>query len=229
MQTDILLFDDDVKLQALLVEYLQGAGFSVHCRQSGLNAVADVLAVQPVLVILDIMMPDMDGLTVLRTLREQSSVPVVMLTARGDDSDRIVGLELGADDYLAKPFNPRELLARIRAVLRRAEVGQQGTPLQLIECAGLTLNTGKQELIVGNTVTQLSPTETKLMAELMRQPNVEHSREDLMVRVWEREFTAYDRCIDVHISKLRSVLKPFAAHADRIRTVWGKGYMFLGG
>lgn len=227
MQNTILLFDDDVKLQALLSEYLQGAGYSVTCRQDGLDAVATLRSVQPVLVILDIMMPGVDGLSVLRQLRHDSSIPIIMLTARGDDADRIVGLELGADDYLAKPFNPRELLARIRAILRRAEQVQPSVALHLVECAGMTLNTGKQELIIGNTVTPLSPTESKLMAELMRQPNMEHSRDDLMSKVWGREFTAYDRCIDVHISKLRSVLKPHPAHAERIRTVWGKGYMFL--
>ena len=198
------------------------------CRQDGLDAVAAVRDVNPALVILDIMMPGRDGLSVLRNIREHSSVPVIMLTARGDDTDRIVGLELGADDYLAKPFNPRELLARIRAIMRRAEPSQPSAVLNIVECAGLTLNTARQELIIGNSVTTLSPTESRLMAELMRQPNAEHSRDDLMNRVWGREFNAYDRCIDVHISKLRSVLKPHTAHADRIRTVWGKGYMFLG-
>jgi len=228
VQPKVLLFDDDVKLQSLLTEYLQGAGFEVHCRQTGLDAVAALHSVQPSMVILDIMMPGIDGLSVLRMLRVESRVPVIMLTARGDDADRIVGLELGADDYLAKPFNPRELLARMRAVLRRAESSPVSVSAGRVECVGLVLDTGRQELVIGETVVDLSPTETKLMAELMRQPGVELSRDDLMTRVWGREFNAYDRCIDVHISKLRSVLKPYPEHAERIRTVWGKGYMFLG-
>ncbi|UZP67997.1 response regulator transcription factor [Desulfovibrio mangrovi] len=223
----VLLFDDDVKLQSLLTEYLQGAGFEVQCRQNGLDAVAALRSVQPSIVILDIMMPGKDGLAVLRTIRAESQVPVIMLTARGDDADRIVGLELGADDYLAKPFNPRELLARMRAVLRRVDLAVPCVSTSTVECAGLVLNTGRQELVIGETVAALSPTETKLMAELMRQPNTEYSRDDLMTRVWGREFNAYDRCIDVHISKLRSVLKSHPEHSERIRTVWGKGYMFL--
>ncbi|MCM0753884.1 response regulator [Desulfovibrio aminophilus] len=222
----ILVIDDDTRLQDLLREYLQAEGFEVSAHHDGRTALAAAEQAAPDLVVLDIMLPGQNGLDILRDLRQDSRLPVIMLTARGDDADRIVGLELGADDYLAKPFNPRELLARIRAVLRRAEAPQPETPPRL-EVAGLKLDAGRQELTVEGERIPLSSTETRLLGELMRHPGTEFSRDDLMRRVWGREFVTYDRSIDVHISKLRGILKPFPAHADRIRTVWGKGYIFL--
>ena len=227
MEQTIVIIDDDAKLQDLLTEYLENSGFKVESIISGQDTLPAIRNVAPSLIILDVMLPGKDGLEVLREIRTESAVPVIMLTARGDDADRIVGLELGADDYLSKPFNPRELLARIKAILRRFDHSTTKVTTHQIECAGLVIDASRQILIIDNEHITLSPTETKLMAELMRNPNHEFSRDDLMTKVWGREFNAYDRSIDVHISKLRNILKPFSAHAHRIRTVWGKGYMFL--
>ena len=227
MEQTILIIDDDVKLQELLTEYLENSGFKVETLISGQEALQTIRNTAPSLVILDVMLPGKDGLEVLRDIRTESAVPIIMLTARGDDADRIVGLELGADDYLSKPFNPRELLARIKAILRRFDHSAAKVTSHQIECAGLALESSRQILIINDEHITLSPTETKLMAELMRNPNHEFSRDDLMTKVWGREFNAYDRSIDVHISKLRNILKPYSEHAHRIRTVWGKGYMFL--
>jgi two-component system phosphate regulon response regulator OmpR len=152
-----------------------------------------------------------------------------MLTAKGEDTDRIVGLELGADDYMAKPFNPRELLARIKAVLRRVEsCGERKADAEAIHSGGLILNLSRQVLIVDRNEIELAPTEFRLLKALMENADRALTRDELMDMVWDKDFAAYDRSIDVHISKLRSQLKPYAAHAKRIRTVWGTGYMFMG-
>ncbi len=232
MDKRILIIDDDRKLQDLLQEYLEGYGFSVHGRLDGNTACQDIEDLSPDLVILDIMMPGKDGVEVLRDVRAKFRVPVVMLTARGDDSDRIVGLELGADDYLPKPFNPRELLARMKAVLRRSDGPEDlsGDSLnEIIEMGGLRLDTSQQILFIEGKEISLPSTESRLLAELMRNPDVPLSRDLLMDRVWGRDFAAYDRSIDVYISKLRQELKPFGNHKNRIQTVWGTGYRFRGG
>jgi len=231
---DILLIDDDDKLRALLTEYLEGYGFAVRTLPSGEGAVDVIRTNPPGLVILDVMMPGRDGLDVLREIRGQSRVPVIMLTAKGEDTDRIVGLELGADDYLPKPCNPRELLARIKAVLRRMDApapeGQAPVkpPAPLLEAGGLTLNLARQVLLAQGVEMELSATEFRLLRVLMENPDTAMTRDELMNLAWGRDFSAYDRSIDVHISKLRSLLRTYPAHARRIRTVWGTGYLFVG-
>jgi two-component system phosphate regulon response regulator OmpR len=232
---DILIIDDDDKLCALLTEYLEGYGFRVRTLPSGDGAVEAVGRDTPSLVILDVMMPGRNGLDVLRDIRAGSKVPVIMLTAKGEDTDRIVGLELGADDYMPKPFNPRELLARIKAVLRRAEVagtaGGAPSPAQratLIDAGGLALNVSRHVLLVDGDELELSATEFRLLRALMENPDTALTRDELMSLAWGRDFSAYDRSIDVHVSKLRSLLRPYAGHDKRIRTVWGTGYMFVG-
>jgi two-component system phosphate regulon response regulator OmpR len=227
----ILIIDDDDKLRALLTEYLEGYGFGVRTLPSGDGAVEVVQRGAPGLVILDVMMPGKDGLAVLRDIRGCSRVPVIMLTAKGEDTDRIVGLELGADDYMPKPFNPRELLARIKAVLRRFDAAAEapaGRVATLIEAGGLVLNVSRQVLVVDDTEIELSATEFRLLRVLMENPDSALTRDELMSLVWGKDFSAFDRSIDVHISKLRSLLKPYAGHDRRIRTVWGTGYMFVG-
>ena len=225
----ILLIDDDEPLRELVTEYLQGYGFTVDTLPDGVKAVETVAAKTPDLIILDVMMPGPDGFEVLQKLRAHSPVPVIMLTAKGDDADRIVGLEMGADDYLPKPFNPRELLARIRAVLRRAENQSPGeVKLSSLEAGGLVLDMSRQELCIGNERKGLSYTEARLLGTLMGRPDTIFSRDELMNLVWSRDFEAYDRNIDVHISHLRSLLKPYPEHAARIRTIWGTGYLFVG-
>lgn len=226
----ILIVDDDDKLRELLVEYLEEYGYPVETLSSGMKCAATVRDIAPSVVVLDVMMPGKDGLEVLRELRAESSVPVIMLTAKGEDTDRIVGLELGADDYMAKPFNPRELLARIKAVLRRFEAANVTREKDdgLVEAGGLTLNLHKQTLLVEGDELELAATEFKLLKVLMTNADRALTRDDLMDMVWDKDFSAYDRSIDVHVSKLRSQLKPYEHHDKRIKTVWGTGYMFVG-
>ena len=179
----------------------------------------------------DIMLPGKDGLEVLKEIRTDNPIPVIMLTAKGDQTDRIVGLELGADDYLPKPFNPRELLARMRAVLRRV-VPEDGDKVRkkedtLLKVGGVTLNKAKQTVLIKNKELELSSTEYKILEVLMRHPNVVFSRDQLMNLARGRDFMAFDRSIDVHISKLRAKLEPDPRSPMRIKTVWGAGYMFI--
>lgn len=227
----VLIVDDDDKLRELLVEYLEEYGYAVHTLSSGMECVQTVRDTHPSVVVLDVMMPGKDGLEVLRELRSEFTVPVIMLTAKGEDTDRIVGLELGADDYMAKPFNPRELLARIKAVLRRFAPGNDGERKanpSTIEAGGLTLNLSRQTLSIEEDELELAATEFRLLKVLMANADHALTRDDLMDMVWDKDFSAYDRSIDVHVSKLRSQLKPYETHAKRIKTVWGTGYMFVG-
>jgi len=231
-QLSILIIDDDSKLRDLLTQYLDGYGFKILTLPSGEKTVETVKRESPSLVILDIMMPGKDGLEVLRELRPHSNVPVIMLTAKGEDTDRIVGLELGADDYIPKPFNPRELLARIKAVLRRARDSERNGETKnnsgVIKVAGLTLSIAHQRLEIGDEQLELSSTEFKLLHALMSNHGTPLTRDDLMTLVWGKDFNAFDRSIDVHISKLRALFKPYPEHESRIRTIWGTGYMFVG-
>lgn len=227
----VLLVDDDEKLLKLLKEYLEDYGFEVMTLTDGLSVPQTIRANSPDIVILDIMLPKKDGLEVLKEIRLEFSLPVIMLTAKGEDADRIVGLELGADDYLPKPFNPRELLARMKAVLRRlpfgdkSEAGKNGG--LLLEAGGLALNRAKQCLLVEDDEVELSSTEYKILEVLMEHPNRVLSRDELMTHARGRDFMAFDRSIDVHISKLRSKLESYPRFSKVIKTVWGTGYMFV--
>ena len=227
----VLIIDDDEKLRKLLGEYLNDHGFQTVCLADGNNVPEALSADPPDLVILDIMLPGKDGLEVLKEIRKDHGLPVIMLTARGDDTDRIVGLELGADDYLPKPFNPRELLARMKAVLRRSVSGGQGGGDKvrhgIINAAGISLNTAKQTVVVEGTEMELSTAEFRILEVLMKNPNMVMSRDQLMTLARGRNFTAFDRSIDVHISKLRSKVETDPAQPKRIRTVWGAGYMLV--
>ena len=228
----ILLIDDDEKLRELVVEYLEEYGFTIHTQPNGMEAAKTIQELSPSAVVLDVMMPGKDGLEVLRDIRAISTVPIIMLTAKGEDTDRIVGLEMGADDYMAKPFNPRELLARIKAVLRRFEIvaaaSKTQQPVTTLTAGGLVLNVSKQTLLVEGDELELAPTEFRLLKALMANVDKALTRDNLMDMVWDKDFSAYDRSIDVHVSKLRSQLKPYRSHAKRIKTVWGTGYMFVG-
>jgi len=230
MAERVLIVDDDEKLRKLLSEYLEGYGYAILTLADGANVMAAIKAKQPDIVILDIMLPHKNGLEVLRDIRGESKLPVIMLTAKGEDADRIVGLEMGADDYLPKPFNPRELLARIKAVLRRA-VPDQMSALErdsvYIKAGGLVLNKAKQTLMVEDREIDLSSTEYKIMKALMEHPNRVLTRDQLMNLAHGRDFMAFDRSVDVHISKLRAKLETDPSSPKVIKTVWGTGYMFV--
>jgi two-component system phosphate regulon response regulator OmpR len=229
MEKKVLLVDDDEKLLKLVKEYLEGYGFQVLALPDGSAVMKTIAAQSPDMVILDIMLPGKDGLDILKEIRTEYSVPIIMLTAKGEDADRIVGLELGADDYLPKPFNPRELLARMRAVLRRPPhlEDAQTQEDKLIRVGGMSLNTAKQNLLVEGEEVELSTTEYRVLEALMKHPNIVMTRDHLMTLARGRDFMAFDRSIDVHISKLRAKLKSFPNYRECIKTVWGTGYMFV--
>lgn len=227
-----IIVDDDTKLQELLGTYLEGYGFTVISLLEGPKVMETIRGEDPDIIILDIMLPGRDGLEILKEIRGCSTVPIIMLTARGEDTDRIVGLELGADDYLPKPFNPRELLARMKAIIRRAEIE---TPLHTgvdaahaIRFGDLSLDLRQQTIRYQARTLELSTAEFKLLEALMERPNTVLSRDTLMNVARGRDFMAFDRSIDVHISKLRTKLESLTGSRDWIKTQWGAGYMFVG-
>jgi two-component system phosphate regulon response regulator OmpR len=230
MAEKVLLVDDDEKLRNLLKEYLEGYGYRVLTLVDGSAVPETIRKESPDIVILDIMMPVKDGLDVLKEIRMTFAIPVIMLTAKGEAADRIVGLELGADDYLPKPFDPRELLARIKAVMRRGlptEEETVGDESLVLNAGGLALNRAKQTLTVEDKEVELSSTEYKILEALMAHPNTVLSRDRLLNLARGRDFMAFDRSIDVHISKLRAKLDAYPRYRKIIKTVWGTGYMFV--
>jgi two-component system phosphate regulon response regulator OmpR len=230
MAEKVLLVDDDEKLRNLLKEYLEGYGYKVLTLVDGSAVPEKIERESPDIVILDIMMPVKDGLDVLKEVRMKFAIPVIMLTAKGEAADRIVGLELGADDYLPKPFDPRELLARIKAVLRRGLPTEEEAAKDeslIINAGGLALNRAKQTLAVEDKEVELSSTEYKILEALMAHPNTVLSRDRLLNLARGRDFMAFDRSIDVHISNLRAKLDAYPRFRKIIKTVWGTGYMFV--
>ena len=227
----ILLVDDDEKLRRLIKEYLEGYEFQVLTLADGEAVMKSIRKESPEIVILDIMLPKKDGLEVLKEIRAASNVPVIMLTAKGEEADRVVGLELGADDYLPKPFSPRELLARIKAVLRRLEQGMKPTDGESeglrLEEGNLVLDKARQTLLVEGKEIALSSTEYRVLKVLMENPNRVLSRDQIMTMAQGKDFMAFDRSIDVHISKLRAKLELDPRSPKRIKTIWGSGYMFV--
>jgi len=217
----ILLVDDDVELCTLLGEFLRREGFTVDCEHEGSAGLSRALAGVD-LVVLDVMLPGIDGFEILRRLRHQSKVPVIMLTARGEDVDRIIGLELGADDYLPKPFNPRELAARIRAILRRYEQRAPSSGDRL-EVNGVTLDPGTREVTSTGRAVELTTFEFDILEMLMRSAGRVLSRDTLMENFYNRKATPFDRSIDMHVSHLRKKLEH---GATLIKTIRGVGYQF---
>ena len=222
----ILIIDDDVELCELVEEYLTREGFEVEAVHNGEKGLERALSGEHALVVLDIMLPGMTGLDVLRRLRAQSRTAVLILTARGDDVDRIVGLEIGADDYLAKPFNPRELLARIRAILRRAQPGPSAGAAAPVTVGDVELDPGARTVTRNGDPVELTAVEFSLLDALMRSAGQVVTREYLAQTVLGRRFMAYDRSIDMHVSKLRKKLGPQPGDGDRIKTVRGVGYIY---
>ena len=225
MQNTILLADDDVELSDLLKEYFESEGFDVRVAHDG--AVALEQARQPGLdlMVLDIMMPEMNGMDVLKELRRDSRLPVIMLTARGDDMDRILGLELGADDYVPKPCNPRELLARIRAVMRRVPAAPE-TEHNVIVTDDLELNQGARTLAKSGEHVELPSTEFSILLELLQHRGEVVSKRDLYVSALGREPVPHARSVDMHVSNLRRKLGPDPRGDNRIETIRGIGYQY---
>ncbi|AKF04907.1 response regulator transcription factor [Sandaracinus amylolyticus] len=226
MASRILLVDDDVELAGLLRDYLSREGFEVDAVHEGPAGLERARAGEHAIVILDVMLPGMNGLDVLRALRATSAVPVLMLTARGDDVDRIVGLEMGADDYLPKPFNPRELAARVRAIQRRAEAATR-TPRsrEVLSAGDLSLDVGARVVRRGGDEVTLTSVEFSLLELLLRTPGKIVTRESIAEQVLGRRFSPFDRSVDVHVSNLRKKLGPGAGGRERIKTVRGAGYL----
>jgi two-component system phosphate regulon response regulator OmpR len=228
----ILIVDDDEQIRSLLTRYLTQEGFTVDGAEDGV-AMDEWLIHNPVdLVILDLMLPGEDGLSVLRRLRRESSLPILMLSARGDDIDRIVGLEVGADDYLAKPFNPRELLARIRAILRRrcpqdrqAEEEEMAAG-PLLTFGPYRLDPRQRELSSDQGPVPLTSSEYDLLQVFLAHPNRVLNRDQLLDLLRGYERSPFDRSIDVLVARLRAKIEPDTKHPAYIRTVWGKGYLF---
>ncbi len=220
----VLVVDDEPKIVEVVGDYLRSAGFSVTTTADGERAVALARARPPDLVVLDLGLPGLDGLDVARDLRRASPVPIIMLTARGAETDRVLGLELGADDYLVKPFSPRELLARVRAVLRRAE-GLQ-SERERFGVGDVAVDTGRRQVTVGNRVVELTATEFDLLVELARQPGRVFTRAQLLGTIHGVVVESYERAVDAHIKNLRRKLEPDPHRPRYLLTVHGVGYRF---
>ncbi len=229
MSSKILLIDDDQELSQLVIDYLTLDGFVLELAADGVTGLAKAQTGQYQLILLDVMLPGMDGLSLLRQLRQSSYCPVLMLTARGDDIDRIVGLELGADDYLAKPFNPRELSARVKAILRRVELIQHSQSEQqqnLLELNHVQLNRQNRQVHCRGQLLTLTATEFQLLDYLMRHAGQVITKENLSKAVLGRTLQQYDRSLDVHISNIRKKLA-CCDPQEKIQTLRGSGYLFL--
>lgn len=226
MPQTILIADDDTELCELLREYLGQEGYDVRLAHDGQQALIESRRPGLDAMVLDIMMPLMNGIDVLRQLRKESDLPVIMLTARGDDLDRIIGLELGADDYLAKPANPRELLARIRAILRRSS---SHSSVATLEVGDLVLNQGSRELRRDGQLMDLTSTEFSIIQLLLRRGGEVVEKKDLYLAALGREPVAYDRSIDMHVSNLRRKLGLNSDATERIETIRGIGYQYRDG
>jgi two-component system alkaline phosphatase synthesis response regulator PhoP len=220
----VLVVDDEPKIVEVVGDYLRSAGFVVTTAADGEAAVASARARPPDLVVLDLGLPGLDGLDVTRELRRSSSVPIIMLTARGEEADRVLGLELGADDYLVKPFSPRELLARVRAVLRRTE----GPPADAERFAvgDVVVDVGRRQVTVGDRVVELTATEFDLLAALARRPGRVFTRAQLLEAVHGVVVESYERTVDAHVKNIRRKLEPDPQRPRYLLTVHGVGYRF---
>lgn len=221
---DILVVDDESGIVRLISMYLEREGFTARTARTGAEALESVTAEDPALVILDIMLPDIDGWEVCREIRRISTVPIIMLTARESDEDKIVGLEMGADDYVTKPFVPRELVARVKAILRRARPPDQEAVGSRLELGDLTIDTAKRDVRLRGEPITLRAKEYDLLVELARKPGVVFSREKLLQDVWGYDFFGDSGTIDVHVRRLRAKLNDDSQNPTYIETVWGVGY-----
>ena len=226
MPSTVLIVEDDPETVKLVALYLGRDGHKVLSAADGVEGLRLAREARPDLVVLDLMLPRLDGMEVCRVLREESKVPIIMLTARVGEEDRLAGLDLGADDYVTKPFSPRELAARVRAVLRRAarEASEQG-PVEL-EYGEIRVHTLRRTVHVGSTPVELTPTELRLLVLLIREPGRTFSREQIIDRVFGYDYDGFDRTVDAHVANLRRKLAANGDEADHIHTVYGVGYRF---
>jgi two-component system response regulator CpxR len=223
----VLIVDDDKELCELVTEYLQPEGFDVESVHNPADGLAHVNEQSYNVVVLDVMLPGISGFELLKKIRLHSMVPVIMLTARGEEADRIVGLELGADDYLPKPFNPRELIARIRAILRRTTtVAQNEAQTQRFSVGDIVMDIGKRTISRGGNPVILTSVEFAILERLIRSAGSVVTRQDLSEQVLDRKLTPYDRSIDMHISNLRKKLGHRIGDTERIKTIRSTGYVY---
>jgi len=216
----ILVVEDEPSIASFVAMYLKRAGFNVSVASTGGGAIEQAEVEAPSLVVLDLMLPDLDGIDVCRRLRQRSDVPILMLTARDDDVDKIIGLEVGADDYLTKPFNPGELVARVKSILRRANPDRRELEGACLEHGVLRIDAGRREVVVEGDEIQLAPKEFDLLWELLDHRGLVLTRDQLLERVWGYTFAGDTRTVDVHVRQLRRKL----GDASPIVTVWGVGY-----
>lgn len=221
----LLLIEDDQELSQLLVQLLSMEGYVVDTAGDGESGLALALQEKHDMVLLDVMLPQLNGFDVLKQLRQSSQLPVLMLTAKGDEIDRVIGLEFGADDYLPKPFNDRELLARIKAILRRSQLMPQRT--QKVQLGDISVHHGRQEALCGEIKLDLTGTEFLLLAELVESPGELLDKNSLNQKVLGKRLQAFDRSLDMHMSNLRKKLPPREDNLPRIKTVRGHGYIWL--
>ncbi|CCE97528.1 putative two component transcriptional regulator [Sinorhizobium fredii HH103] len=224
MAERVLIVDDDTRLSAMLADYLSGNGYTVQTAATSTAGLTDLSRRAPDAVILDVMLPDLDGFETCRRIRAVSDVPILMLTAKGEETDRIVGLELGADDYLPKPFNPRELLARLKAILRRRN--GSATVSRVLRFGRLEIDPGSRSVRIDGRECALTSHQFDLLVALAENPGRTLSREQLMDAVKGEELEAFDRSIDVHVSRIRAAIESDPKHPRRIITVRGAGYVF---
>jgi two-component system alkaline phosphatase synthesis response regulator PhoP len=216
----VLVVEDEASIASFVSLYLKNAGYTVRTVGTGKEALAQVEAERPDLIVLDLMLPDVDGIEVCQRIRQSSEVPILMLTARDEDVDKIIGLEVGADDYMTKPFNPRELVARVKSILRRSTPERKERESEVIQHGNLVVDAGRREAKVGGQEIQLAPKEFDLLWELLDHRGLVLTRDQLLERVWGYTFAGDTRTVDVHVRQLRRKL----GDASPIVTVWGVGY-----
>jgi len=220
----VLVVDDEPKIVQLARDYLEQAGFAVIVAHDGKAALASARSQKPDLVVLDLGLPELDGLDVARTIRQESNVPIVMLTGRSEESDKLVGLEIGADDYVTKPFSPKELVARVRAVLRRTERPRVDT--EIVRVGDVMLDIPRMRATVADRPVELTPTEFQLVTTMAREPGRVFTRGQLLDAVHGVAFESYERAIDAHVKNIRQKLESDPARPRYLLTVYGVGYRF---
>jgi DNA-binding response OmpR family regulator len=219
-QHTVLVVEDETSIASFVAAYLKNAGYAVRTASSAQAALAEMVNETPALIVLDLNLPDGDGVELCRRIRKSSDVPILMLTARDEDVDKIIGLEVGADDYMTKPFNPRELVARVKSVLRRAAPERRRPESAELRHGDLVINAGKREVYVGDEEVRLAPKEFELLWELLDHRGIVLTRDQLLERVWGYTFAGDTRTVDVHVRQIRRKL----GDASPIVTVWGVGY-----